>query len=415
MSAGAFRERLVEASAELRENRGRASLQALGVVLGVASVLGGFAINDSMRQQADRLFVRFGGLEKLRVYPNPIVKGGQPTALQAANLGLRSADAAGGEALDPAAVAGVSVRRFDRVLVKSPATVQDRQVTGIGADFIPMEGYALAAGRGFTHSELETGAPVAILGTQAADSFFPTGSPVGQTLNLRGIPVTVVGTFQYRLFRFREGAENIFSWENRIIALPAAFVQKRLQGDPNLRLDQVAFKLPRAGDLMEFSRTLTGMLRTSHRMQTDFRLDDVAARYAKADSQGRIYDLVFLLSGVLALLGGGIVNVNIQMASLKDRVREVGVKMAIGASSREIFKSFMTEALLLTVLGSLAGLAVGVLFSWLITRVLGVPLAMGLDSFVWAFLLAFGFGFAFSLFPAWKASRLSPMEALRYE
>jgi len=415
MSAGAFRERLVEAWAELRENRGRASLQALGVVLGVASVLGGFAINDSMRQQADRLFVRFGGLEKLRVYPNPIVKGGQPTALQAANLGLRSADAAGGEALDPAAVAGVSVRRFDRVLVKSPATVQDRQVTGIGADFIPMEGYALAAGRGFTHSELETGAPVAILGTQAADSFFPTGSPVGQTLNLRGIPVTVVGTFQYRLFRFREGAENIFSWENRIIALPAAFVQKRLQGDPNLRLDQVAFKLPRAGDLMEFSRTLTGMLRTSHRMQTDFRLDDVAARYAKADSQGRIYDLVFLLSGVLALLGGGIVNVNIQMASLKDRVREVGVKMAIGASSREIFKSFMTEALLLTVLGSLAGLAVGVLFSWLITRVLGVPLAMGLDSFVWAFLLAFGFGFAFSLFPAWKASRLSPMEALRYE
>ena len=415
MSAGAFRERLVEASAELRENRGRASLQALGVVLGVASVLGGFAINDSMRQQADRLFVRFGGLEKLRVYPNPIVKGGQPTALQTANLGLRSADAAGGEALDPAAVAGVSVRRFDRVLVKSPATVQDRQVTGIGADFIPMEGYALAAGRGFTHSELETGAPVAILGTQAADSFFPTGSPVGQTLNLRGIPVTVVGTFQYRLFRFREGAENIFSWENRIIALPAAFVQKRLQGDPNLRLDQVAFKLPRAGDLMEFSRTLTGMLRTSHRMQTDFRLDDVAARYDKADSQGRIYDLVFLLSGVLALLGGGIVNVNIQMASLKDRVREVGVKMAIGASSREIFKSFMTEALLLTVLGSLAGLAVGVLFSWLITRVLGVPLAMGLDSFVWAFLLAFGFGFAFSLFPAWKASRLSPMEALRYE
>jgi len=415
MSAGAFRERLVEASAELRENRGRASLQALGVVLGVASVLGGFAINDSMRQQADRLFVRFGGLEKLRVYPNPIVKGGQPTALQTANLGLRSADAAGGEALDPAAVAGVSVRRFDRVLVKSPATVQDRQVTGIGADFIPMEGYALAAGRGFTHSELETGAPVAILGTQAADSFFPTGSPVGQTLNLRGIPVTVVGTFQYRLFRFREGAENIFSWENRIIALPAAFVQKRLQGDPNLRLDQVAFKLPRAGDLMEFSRTLTGMLRTSHRMQTDFRLDDVAARYAKADSQGRIYDLVFLLSGVLALLGGGIVNVNIQMASLKDRVREVGVKMAIGASSREIFKSFMTEALLLTVLGSLAGLAVGVLFSWVITRVLGVPLAMGLDSFVWAFLLAFGFGFAFSLFPAWKASRLSPMEALRYE
>jgi ABC-type antimicrobial peptide transport system permease subunit len=109
------------------------------------------------------------------------------------------------------------------------------------------------------------------------------------------------------------------------------------------------------------------------------------------------------------------VNVNIQMATLKERVREVGVKMAIGASGREIFKGFMTEALVLTVFGALVGLAGGILFSKTITSFLQVPLYMQPASFLWAFALAAGFGFLFALYPAWKASRLSPMEALRYE
>src|SRR6185369_14963271 len=107
-----------------------------------------------------------------------------------------------------------------------------------------------------------------------------------------------------------------------------------------------------------------------------------------------------LLSGILALLGGGIVNVNIQMATLKERVREVGVKMAIGASGREVFKEFMTEALLLTGLGSLVGLVIGVGFSKGITAAIGIPLHMDLASFAWAYALAVVFGFVFALYPA---------------
>jgi putative ABC transport system permease protein len=109
------------------------------------------------------------------------------------------------------------------------------------------------------------------------------------------------------------------------------------------------------------------------------------------------------------------VNVNIQMATLKERVREVGVKMAIGASGREVFKEFMTEALLLTAFGSFVGLFLGVAFSKVITASIDIPLSMNPGSFLWATGLAVAFGFLFALFPAWKASRLSPMEALRYE
>ena len=156
------------------------------------------------------------------------------------------------------------------------------------------------------------------------------------------------------------------------------------------------------------------MLKANHRQQEDFRLDDVGARVRKEQSQGDVYDIIFLLSGFLSLIGGGIVNV-IQMATLKERIREVGVKMAIGAPGREVFKEFMTEALLLTGVGSIVGLIIGVGFSKIITASIGVPLHIDAKSFVSAYLLAGVFGFVFALFPAWKASRLSPMEALRYE
>ena len=414
-TSGAFRERLYGAWVEIRENLGRSVLQALGVLLGVASVLGGFSISDSQRKRADEMFVKMGGLDKLNVQPRAAIKDGTPSALQQANLGLRDADAVGGEALRSEAIQGVSLQKSARSRVVSAYADQDRQVSGIGGDYIPTNGYAVAQGRGFSSLDLETGAPVAILGMEAANTFFPKGDPLGQPLKVGDIPVTVIGIFEERVFRFREGQGNQFWWRNRIIAVPANLVQRRMNGDAYRRLDRVTFRIPDMNAMSGFAAKLKGLLKANHRLEEDFRLDDVAARIRRRQSQGDVYDIIFLLSGVLALVGGGIVNVNIQMASLKERVREVGVKMAIGASGREIFKGFMTEALLLTALGGFAGLILGIGFSWIITKSIGIPLHMTPGSFLWAYGLAAAFGFLFALVPAWKASRLSPMEALRYE
>jgi len=413
--SGAFRERLFGAWVEIRENLGRSVLQAIGVLLGVASVLGGFSISDSQRKRSDEMFVKMGGLDKLNIQPRAAIKDGRPTALQTANLGLRDADAVGGEALRSEAIQGVSRQKNTRVRIVSAYADQDRQVSGIGGDYIPANGYGIAQGRGFSNAEMETGSPVAVLGTEAANTFFPKGDALGQSLRIGDVPVTVIGTFQERVFRFREGQGNQFWWRNRIIAVPANLVQRRMNGDAYRRVDRVTFRIPDMGVMGGFAQQLKDLLKSNHRLQEDFRLDDVAARVRRRQSQGSVYDIIFMLSGVLALVGGGIVNVNIQMASLKERVREVGVKMAIGASGREIFKGFMTEALLLTALGGFAGLVLGVGFSWIITKSIGIPLHMTPASFVWAYGLAAAFGFLFALYPAWKASRLSPMEALRYE
>ncbi len=412
---GAFRERLRNSWVEMRENLGRATLQSLGVMLGVASVLGGFSITDSMRQRSKEIYRKIGGLDKLNVQPSAVVKDGSPTALQMANLGLRNADAEDGRSAAEKAITGVSVQKGTRARVRSAWADQERDIRGIGGDFFATEGYQVARGRNFTRGDLDSAAPVAILGSEVVDTFFPSGNAVGQTMRIGDVPVTVIGELKERVFYFRRSNRNMFRWRNRIIAVPATLLSRRFEGDSYRRLDRVTFRIPSLDAMSSFSKTLSGLLKANHRQQEDFRLDDVGARVRRERSQGEVYDIIFLLSGVLSLLGGGIVNVNIQMATLKERIREVGVKMAIGASGREVFKEFMTEALMLTGMGAVVGLVIGVGFSKIITFSLGVPLHMDAKSFVSAYLLAAVFGVLFALYPAWKASRLSPMEALRYE
>jgi ABC-type antimicrobial peptide transport system permease subunit len=415
-ATGAFRERLREAWIELAENPGRSTLQALGVVLGVASVLGGFSLSDSQRRQTERIFARIGGIDKLNVIPTDTVRDGTPSALATANLGLRLEDAIeGGRVATATAVNATSVQRRTRARVRSAHADQEREITGVGADYVAVNGYEVEQGRDFSAHDYETGAPVAILGAAAADRLFPAGDALGKPLRVGDVPVTVIGVFREKTFRFREGQNNIFAWRNRIVAVPSALVAARLAGDDYHRLDRVTFRVPDLSAMADFSRELTSLVTANHRLQSDFRLDDVAKRLERQMSQGDVYNLIFMLSGVLALIGGGMVNVNVQLASLKERVREVGIKMAVGAPGREIFKAFMTEALLLTLLGSAAGYLIGIAFSWTITRAIGIPLALAPMSFLWATFMAVAFGFLFALYPAFKASRQSPMEALRYE
>jgi len=412
---GAFRERLVEAWVEIRENLGRSSLQAIGVVLGVASVLGGFSISDSQRRRSDERWTKLGGMDRLVVQQATAVKDGTPTALEAANLGLRGDDREEAEFLDARAIEGATQEKVARGRVRSPYADQDRQVRGIDGDYLPLNGYSIESGRSFSAQERAEGRPVALLGAEARATFFPTGEVIGQTIRVGDIPVVVVGTLEEKVFRWRESDPNWFAWRNRVILLPSVLVARRMNGDRWNRVERVSFRIRDLSVMKTFGEGLETLLRGNHRQQGDFRIDDVAARVRRQQDQGQIYNLIFMLSGVLSLLGGGLVNVNIQMAALKDRVREVGVKMAIGASGGEVFKGFMTEALVLTGLGSLVGLLGGVAFSWAITSLLRIPLFLQPMSFAWALLLAGAFGFVFALYPAWKASRLSPMEALRYE
>jgi hypothetical protein len=186
---GKFRERLKNSWVEMRENFTRSTLQSLGVILGVASVLGGFSISDSMRKRSMELYVKMGGLDKLNVRQSAVVREGAPTALQMANLGLRTADADEGEGLDTSSVEGVSIRKDARARVRSPFADQERDIRGIGRDFLALDGYEIDQGREFSMHDIATAAPVAVLGTEAVSVFFPNGDALGRTLRIGDTPV----------------------------------------------------------------------------------------------------------------------------------------------------------------------------------------------------------------------------------
>lgn len=410
---GKLIERILNSWLEIRENLGRSCLQIIGIVLGVASVLGGFSILDSQKRHSEREFLRTGGFNKLNISPSESGKGGTPSALQMANLGLRIKDATDGQNSHPNVVGGVSLIKNINVRIKSSFADQERIVTGASPDFINIEGYKLDQGRMFCIQDMACASPVALLGSQVAKTFFPNGNALGEFISIENTPVRVIGIFRERIFMAED--YNMFSYLNRRIYVPTTLVQQRFQGDHYQRLDRIVFKIPNLEAMQKFAEDITVIVRYNHRQQEDFEIDDVAARVKKHQGQNKVFRVILSFSGILALIGSGMVNINIQLASLRERIREIGVKMAIGASSLEMFKEFLTEALLLTVFGEIIGLFFGVLFSFAITGMLKVPLFLEPMSFIWAFLLALTTGFIFALFPAWKASRQSPMEAIRFE
>ena len=248
-----------------------------------------------------------------------------------------------------------------------------------------------------------------MLGTEAAAIFFPTGDVVGQTIRVGDVPVKVVGAPRGEGLPLPRGpAQHLRLAQPHRRACPSTLVARRIRGTATT----ASTASPSASATSTRCRLLEGLsdlLHGNHRQQDDFRLDDVAARVRKQRSQGDVYNIIFMLSGVLSLIGGGIVNVNIQMASLKERVREVGVKMAIGASGREIFKGFMTEALLLTGARQRSSASSSASPSRRSSRrSIGVPLYMDPKSFVWAFVLAVGLRLPVRALPGVEGRRLSP-------
>src|SRR6185295_18970308 len=214
---------------------------------------------------------KMGGLDKLNVRQSAVVNEGAPTALQMANLGLRTADADEGEGLHTSAVEGVSVRKDARARVRSPFADQERDIRGIGRDFLALDGYEIDQGRDFSMQDIATAAPVAILGTEAVAVFFPNGDALGRTLRIGDTPVQVVGILRERVFRFRDSERNIFRWRNRVVAIPTTLVARRFEGDSYHRVDRVTFRIRELDAMAKFTTGLSSLLKANHRQQDDFR------------------------------------------------------------------------------------------------------------------------------------------------
>jgi ABC-type antimicrobial peptide transport system permease subunit len=394
-----------EGFVEIREHFGRTVLQTLGVILGVASVVATLGMTASMDARRDQYFRESGGTRLMGVYNQPPAEL-EMTARQRARTGLKLQDAAAiRDTVDGFDLVMAEISRAHQV--RAGATEERFRVTATEPGFQQMRELEMGSGRYITAHDMDTAAAVVVLGSTRARELFGSTDPVGKALNIDGKAFTVVGvTAEKTFFWQRSDTYNAHEWLNRMIVVPITSYMKRYQEPGAERIDELNLRLR--------SPVVEQLLRARHGIE-DFGVWDRQERIEQGNREGMIYNITFLACGVISLLVGGIVITNIMLASYTERMREVGVRKALGATGWQVFVQFLIEAVAVTVFGGAAGLALGIVFTFGIMNVMQMPMTITASMIVVSVASATFVGFFFGLYPAVKASRLDPVVALRYE
>ena len=404
---------LREGFVEIREHLGRALLQTLGVILGVASVVATLGMTASMDARRDQYFRESGGTLLMGVYNQPPAQL-EMTARQRARTGLKLEDAAAiRDTVDGFDLVVAEIARSHRV--RAGATEESYRITAIEPEFMQMRELAMGSGRYITAHDMETAAAVVVLGSTRARELFGTADPVGKAVTIEGKAYTVVGVTKEMIFYWQRSDDyNAHEWLNRLVVVPITSYMKRHQDAGAERIDELNLRLDSPEAHEEAREALELLLRSRHGLE-DFGVWDRKERIDQGNREGMIYNITFLACGIISLLVGGIVITNIMLASFTERMREVGVRKALGATGWQVFVQFLIEAIVVTVLGGAAGLALGIVFTWGIMNVMQMEMTLTPLMVLVAVLSAAVVGFFFGLYPAVRASRLDPVVALRYE
>ncbi len=402
-----------EGFVEIREHLGRTVLQTLGVILGVASVVATLGMTASMDARRDQYFRESGGTRLMGVYNQPPSEI-EMTARQRARAGLKLSDADAIRDTIPGydlVVAEISSSHR----VRAGATEERFRITAIEPQFQQMRELTMAGGRYITDHDMETAAAVVVLGSTRARQLFGTVDPVGKAVNIDGTAYTVAGVTTEKVFFWQESdSYNAHEWLNRLIVVPITSYMKRHQEAGAERIDELNLRL-QSPELHKESRdALEQLLRSRHGIE-DFGIWDRQERIEQGAQEDMVYNITFMACGVIALLVGGIVITNIMLASYTERMREVGVRKALGATGWQVFVQFLMEALVVTVLGGAAGLGLGIVFTFGIMSLMHMQMTITPLMVVVSVLAASVVGLFFGMYPAIKASRLDPVVALRYE
>lgn len=406
-------ESILDGIVDIRSHLGRTMLQLLGVVLGVGSIVATFALAAAGKAESKRFYRESGGIAKIIVRNKPT---GKVTvdARAAASKGLTYSDVL---AIKHSAheIDLVSPVVSEQMPVRYRATEKSRDIMGITPAYAPMNDFKIAKGRFLTDTDIAEAGRVVVFGSDRAVETFSTDDPIGKTVTLNGSGYLVVGVMQEKYFSFDGGEHNALRWMNRQIYIPVTTLVTR-KGQ-SLKDGKISWMHARMRDTKradEAVRELEDILRREHGVK-DFEVRSRMDQLKKNEEQNKMYDVTFMVCGIISLFVGGVVVMNIQMASFNERVREVGIRKSVGASGVQIFGQFMAESLLIAILGGFLGIAIGRAFTAAISSLTHNPATITPSVIMWALIFAAGTGVVFGMYPAVRASRLNPIEALRTE
>jgi putative ABC transport system permease protein len=394
----------------LGRNKLRSLLTALGMVIGVGAVISMIAIGNGARAQVAAQVASLGQ-NVVMVYSTSSssstgVRQGYGTT---ATLVPEDAEAIASEV--PGVVA-VSPELYAYLQVVAGNQNWKTKLYGEAPAYFEIRQWPLAEGEAFSEADVRGASQVAVIGRTTAQELFGEASPVGETIRVQNVPFTVVGLLEAKGFSVR-GHD-----QDNVLIVPYTAALKRLLGK-NTSLYAINLEADQASVLDDVKEQITALLRQRHRLDPS-REDDFVVRSQQeiAETVTATARTMTLLLGAIAsvsLLVGGIGIMNIMLVSVTERTREIGIRMAVGARSRDILRQFLVEAFTLSVLGGGIGIAVGIGASKLLAATADWPTLISVDAILMAVLFSSAVGIFFGFYPARKAARLDPIEALRYE
>lgn len=397
----------------LRGNPLRSFLTMLGIIVGVASVIAVMAFGAGAQQQVIEQ-IRSIGSNLILVLPGTLsnkgatLKGGDRPSLTEAD-----GDAIKAEIPYVKAVAGTMYRR-ERIVVGNRNWYP--MVQGVTPDYFVARDWAVQTGRTFLPDEVVQAAKVAILGKTVADKLFENADPIDRTVRIANLPFTVIGVMAPK------GQSTAGSDQDDKILIPLSTAKIRVFGSSRKKPESVAYFMVKVGNpdlIPEATREIRALLRQRHNrgpgQPDDFTVQDVTELQENEEKASGVFTRMLVAVASVSLIVGGISIMNIMLVSIAERTREIGLRLAVGASPRDIRNQFLVEAFTLAIFGGVIGVIVGIVLALSVAQIFGWPVVLNLVSIILALSFAGGAGIVFGLYPALKAGRISPIQALRYE
>ncbi|MSP51855.1 MAG: FtsX-like permease family protein [Alphaproteobacteria bacterium] len=385
----------------------------LGIIIGVAAVITMVAVGAGAHRLVEEQIKSLGS-NLIVVFSGTTTTGGARTgAGSRPSITEDDANAIARE-IPSVEVSSATVRGGAQAVVGNQNW--GTSIQGVTIDYLAAREWGLSSGRVFTGEDLSSAGKVAIVGQTIVDQLFNGGDPIGQAMRIRSTPVTIIGVLD------RKGQTTQGQDQDDIVLVPLSTAKKRIFGWAGTRARSVGgvlVKVRDGYDMKETEAEVKELLRQRHRLAArdddDFTIRNLTEIAATREESSRI--LAFLLAAVasVSLIVGGIGIMNIMLVSVTERTREIGLRMAVGARRSDILVQFLIEAVTLAIIGGVIGILLGAGSSLAIASFAGWPTLIEIDAVLLAFFFSSAVGVFFGFYPARKASRLDPIEALRYE
>ncbi len=389
----------------LRRNKMRSVLTALGMIIGVGAVIAMVSIGNGAKAQVEASIASLGQ-NIISVFPGTLTTGGARGGWGSAST-LTPEDALAIQT-EIAGVVAVSPEVRDRQQILANGLNWNTSINGESPEFLSIRAWEMAEGVIFSDLEVRSTAKVAVIGQTVADQLFPGSSPLGQTLRIRNIPFKIIGVLKPKGFNY------FGSDQDDTVLIPYTSAMRRVSRRTNL--SSILIQASTQEQMPRIQQEITDLLQQRRQgREPDFTVRNQMELAEAATATSRTMTALLGAIAGVSLIVGGIGIMNIMLVSVTERTREIGIRLAIGAHDHDIRLQFLIEAMVLSLMGGAMGILIGIGASQLVSQLNGWPVQVSTASVVVAFVFSGAVGIGFGFYPAHKAAKLDPIEALRFE